>query len=54
MLYGSDLEASGWDRAFVADTPGDTEHTDANKAAFARALRALDAKVLPTPCGGLP
>lgn len=53
MLYGADLVAAGWDLAFVADTPSDVSHTNANKESFARALRALDAKALPDPCGGL-
>ena len=51
LLYGCDLLVSGWNRTFVADTPTDQRHTLANVAAFARAARALDALVQPTPCG---
>ena len=53
MIYGDDLEAAGWDLAFVADTPTNMSHTRANQAAFVAALRALDAKVAPVTCGGL-
>ncbi len=52
MLYGADLLAAGWNRTFVADTPTDQRHTLANVAAFAKALRELDALVQPVPCGG--
>ena len=52
MLYGEDLLAAGWDRAFVPDTPTNVSHTRANIAAFGRAVAALDQLVLPAECGG--
>ena len=51
MFYGADLIAAGWDRAFVPDTPTNVSHTRANQAAFARALRNLDALLAPAACG---
>jgi len=51
MLYGADLLAAGWDRAFVPDTPSNVSHTRANIAAFAAAVRKLDELMEPTPCG---
>ena len=44
---------AGWDRAFVADTPTNVSHTRANQAAFAAAVHALDALVMPVAaCAG--
>jgi len=51
MLYGDDLIAAGWDRAFVPDTATNVSHSRANIAAFARAVRALDAAAMPVSCG---
>lgn len=53
MLYGDDLIQAGWDRTFVPDTPTNVSHTMMNIAAFARAVRALDALVAPTSCADL-
>jgi len=51
MLYGDDLLAAGWDRAFVPDTDTNVSHTLANVAAFAAAVKARDKLVLAPPCG---
>ena len=51
MLYGADLLAAGWDRTFVPDTPTNVSHSRANIAAFATAVRELDALFAPAPCG---
>jgi hypothetical protein len=51
MIYGDDLEANGWDRTFVQDTPGNVSHTKANIAAFGATFKALDGMVLPITCG---
>ena len=53
MIYGEDLVEAGWSKAFVPDTPSDTNHTKANVRAFQTALDHLGRLVRPAAeCGG--